>query len=322
MRWDVLGSASRPYERLLCSGRPAANGHGTRKEVGEPLGKHTVVRALEKKGTQCQSFGDGASVCGRRHATTRGADTRTAPHHADSRRQACTREPSTSTYQYLKKVLMSSSATQTVVVQQGLRQSGLEVQRVRSVRDSGIDATLRRKWRVTCAAKRRPQAYARLHKLSRKIPRIGTQANAPDDEHTPHSYLWHRTSRRKCELRRVTAWESSEDGVQARQIWCFWNVVTHRAPSVDFPAPVPQDIVAEQVLDGNARQKDLQTSNYELAGDVLQDPWQPCSFVSRIWVGILCCRTRGSIQTLQPGPLRELMPLPRVGHACATRHRG
>ena len=62
---------------------------------------------------------------------------------------------------------MSTSAAQLAVVQQGLRQCGLEVQRVRSARDLGIDATLGRKRRLTCATKRRQQAYARLHKLCR-----------------------------------------------------------------------------------------------------------------------------------------------------------
>ena len=52
---------------------------------------------------------------------------------------------------------------------------------MRSARDLGIGATLGRKRRLTCAAKRHTQAYARLHKLL-QIPRIGTQANAPVEQ--------------------------------------------------------------------------------------------------------------------------------------------
>ena len=64
----------------------------SRKWAGESFGKSTTVRAPGKD-AQCQPFGDGASVCGRRHVTTRGADTRTEPRHSDSRREACTENP-------------------------------------------------------------------------------------------------------------------------------------------------------------------------------------------------------------------------------------
>ena len=125
-----------------------------------------------------------------------------------------------------KTVLMSTSATQAVVVQQGMRHCGLKCNGVRSARDLEIDATLGRKRRPTCAAKRRQQASARLHKLSRfqgLEHRRLLQSTTILAKATCGTAVmeWHRTSRRNCELRRSTAWESSEEGVvQALQFWC------------------------------------------------------------------------------------------------------
>ena len=55
----------------------------------------------------------------------------------------------------------------------------------------------------------------------------------------------------------------------------FWRLCTIGWP----PDTCTQDITVDEVVDGNAWQKDLQTSSRELAGDVLQDPLRPCSFV-------------------------------------------
>ena len=114
------------------NGHPAANGHGTRKLTGEPPGKSTVVRAPGRY-TQCQPFGDGVSyvddVMLRLEPPTRelGRIMQTAAVELVQGAQHFNLPVSD------KTVLMSTSAKQAVVVQQGLRQCGLEVQRVRSV---------------------------------------------------------------------------------------------------------------------------------------------------------------------------------------------
>ena len=91
-----------------------------------------------------------------------------------------------------------------------------------------------------------------------------------------------------------------------------------RAQLVGILAPVHKTSQQINLWMETRGKNDLQTSNRELDGDVRQDPWRPCCIVFMTRGGTPFCRTRGSTQTVKPGPSR----VPMLPHTFATRHRG
>ena len=194
---------------------------------------------------------------------------------------------------------------------------------MRSARDAGIVATHGRKWRLTCAPKRRQQSYARCTSVPDSKD-WNTGECSSRRTCSPKSYLCDTAvigvaSRLSQKLRAQTI-DSLGSRCASTAIMVF---LKHIVQPVWVGSSGPLCTIGWLPLvpktSWQINMETRLTCNHELAGDAPQDPRQPCSLSPRAsFVAELVDRSR--LCNLDHVGCSCLYP--RVGHASATRHRG